>query len=310
MGFREVYEETKVQDRDSEDDADERRLPHSSRETLPALPARSSSRGTPRLRRVASRRRRSSNASRNSAWGVRRPTSIIGTIQDRGYVWKKGSALVPSFTAFSVVNVMEGHFPNLVDYAFTAKMEDDLDKIATGTEEAEPWLSRFYFGEGEGGEPGLKEKVSTRLPDIDARMVNTIPLGMSDEGKPVVARAGRYGPYVQMGDSDTADDNQTAPIPDDLPPTNSPSTKRSNSSRSRRKGASSACTPSTASRSMRRRAVSAPMSRSAPTRIGRNEEEKPPSSSPFSTMSVETLTFEEALQILSLPHGRRSPRDG
>ena len=228
--------------------------------------------------------------------------SIIGTIQDRGYVWKKGSALVPSFTAFSVVNVMEGHFPNLVDYAFTAKMEDDLDKIATGTEEAEPWLSRFYFGEGEGGEPGLKEKVSTRLPDIDARMVNTIPLGMSDEGKPVVARVGRYGPYVQMGDSDEADDNQTASIPDDLPPDELTLDKAIEYLAIPKEGRIIGMHPEHGLE------IYAKAGRFGPyVQVGTHEdweergEEKPPSGSLFSTMSVETLTFEEALQILSLP---------
>ena len=89
--------------------------------------------------------------------GVGRPStyaSIMSTIQDRGYVWKKGSALVPSFTAFAVVRVLEEHFPDLVDYAFTARMEDDLDDIAAGAEEAVPWLSRFYFGTDTGGRDG------------------------------------------------------------------------------------------------------------------------------------------------------------
>src|SRR5207302_135897 len=86
--------------------------------------------------------------------GVGRPStyaSIIGTIQDRGYVWKKGSALVPSFVAFSVVTLLEQHFADLVDYAFTARMEDDLDGIANGAQEAIPWLRRFYFGNGREG---------------------------------------------------------------------------------------------------------------------------------------------------------------
>ena len=81
--------------------------------------------------------------------GVGRPStyaSIMQTIQDRGYVWKKGSALVPSFTAFAVAGCSRGNFPALVDYSFTASMEDDLDEIANGTEEAVPWLERFYFG--------------------------------------------------------------------------------------------------------------------------------------------------------------------
>ena len=84
--------------------------------------------------------------------GVGRPStyaSVIATILDRGYVWKKGTALVPSFTAFAVVGLLERYFADLVDYGFTASMEDDLDEIAEGREEALPWLTRFYFGSGE-----------------------------------------------------------------------------------------------------------------------------------------------------------------
>src|SRR5262249_1117931 len=114
--------------------------------------------------------------------GVGRPStyaSIMGTIQDRGYVWKKGSALVPTLPAFSVVTLLEEHFPDLVDYAFTARMEDDLDEIANGVQEAVPWLSRFYFGEDgtpgdDGDRPGLKEMVNDRLGEIDARAINSI----------------------------------------------------------------------------------------------------------------------------------------
>jgi DNA topoisomerase-1 len=236
--------------------------------------------------------------------GVGRPStyaSIIGTIQDRGYVWKKGSALVPSFTAFSVVNVMEGHFPNLIDYAFTARMEDDLDRIANGTEEAEPWLSRFYFGEGEGGEPGLKEKVSTRLPDIDARMVNTIPLGMSDDGEPVVARVGRYGPYVQKGDSENADDNETASIPDDIAPDELSLEKAMEYLAIPKEGRVLGEHPE------HQMPIYAKAGRFGPyVQVGTFEEwedvgEKPPTASLFQTMTLERVTLEDALQLLSLP---------
>ena len=145
--------------------------------------------------------------------GVGRPStyaSIMGTIQDRGYVWKKGAALVPSFTAFSVVNLLEQHFPNLVDYEFTAQMEVDLDSISLGTEESIPWLHRFYFGDD--NEPGLKEKVDNRLGEIDARAVNSIPIGVDANGQLVVGRVGRYGPYVQRGD------DERASIPDEIAP--------------------------------------------------------------------------------------------
>ena len=141
--------------------------------------------------------------------GVGRPStyaSIMTTIQDRGYVFKKGTALVPTFTAFGVVTLLEKHFPSLIDYEFTASMEADLDRIADGEEESVPWLSAFYFGD-----EGLKEKVAKRLDEIDPRLVNSIPLGEDEAGVEIVARVGRYGPYVERGD-------ERGSIPDDLAP--------------------------------------------------------------------------------------------
>jgi len=158
--------------------------------------------------------------------GVGRPStyaSIISTIQDRGYVWKKGSALVPSFTAFAVVTLLEQHFSDLVDYAFTARMEEELDEIASGETDMEPWLAKFYFGvrdvragdvEPAGG-VGLKPLVDANLGEIDAREVNSIPLPGDYEGPRIVVRVGRYGPYLERGEGE---DSQRASIPDDLPP--------------------------------------------------------------------------------------------
>ncbi|MFJ8022175.1 type I DNA topoisomerase [Streptomyces sp. NPDC096311] len=149
--------------------------------------------------------------------------SIIGTILDRGYVFKKGTALVPSFLSFAVVNLLEKHFGRLVDYDFTAKMEDDLDRIARGEAQAVPWLKRFYFGEGdatgaaEAGNGdgdhlgGLKELV-TDLGAIDAREVSSFPVG---EG--IVLRVGRYGPYIERGEKDS-ENHQRADVPEDLAP--------------------------------------------------------------------------------------------
>ena len=141
--------------------------------------------------------------------GVGRPStyaSIMTTIQDRGYVWKKGTALVPSFVAFGVVGLLEKHFPQLVDYSFTASMEDDLDRIAAGEEESVPWLTHFYFGDD-----GLKHKVASRLDEIDPRAIGSIPIGVNEDGTDVVARIGRYGPYVEIGE-------ERASIPEDLAP--------------------------------------------------------------------------------------------
>ncbi|MFI1415359.1 type I DNA topoisomerase [Streptomyces sp. NPDC020707] len=150
--------------------------------------------------------------------------SIIGTILDRGYVFKKGTALVPSFLSFAVVNLLEKHFGRLVDYDFTAKMEDDLDRISRGEAQSVPWLRRFYFGEGdatgaaEAGNGdgdhlgGLKELV-TDLGAIDAREVSSYRVDGSD----IMLRVGRYGPYVERGEKDS-ENHQRADVPEDLAP--------------------------------------------------------------------------------------------
>ncbi len=143
--------------------------------------------------------------------GIGRPStyaSIISTILDRGYAFKKGTALVPTFTAFAAVALLEQHFTDLVDYAFTARMENELDRIAAGEEQYIPWLSRFYFGNGQ---TGLHDMVSSRLEEIDARMVNSIPVGADADGQEIVVRSGRYGPYVQRGD-------ETASLPEGVAP--------------------------------------------------------------------------------------------
>jgi DNA topoisomerase-1 len=177
--------------------------------------------------------------------GVGRPStyaSILETIQNRGYVWKKGSALVPSWTAFAVVGLLERHFSGLVDYGFTASMEEDLDEIANGARDAIPWLTRFYFGSLQDSagsarpddpEPGLKRLVLENLGEIDAREVNSIPVGGPDSG--IVVRVGRYGPYIQrevlpegteadpaalpeLSAAQPQNPGQRAPLPEDLAP--------------------------------------------------------------------------------------------
>jgi DNA topoisomerase I len=130
--------------------------------------------------------------------------TIIGTILDRGYVFKKGTALVPSFVAFAVITLLEQHFAHLVDYDFTARMEEVLDEIAVGEAARVPWLRRFYFGAD--GEEGLKELVSD-LSEIDARAVSSFPLAGTD----IVVRVGRYGPYLER-------DGQRANIPEGTAP--------------------------------------------------------------------------------------------
>ncbi len=130
--------------------------------------------------------------------------TIIGTILDRGYVFRKGTALVPSFLAFAVVTLLEQHFGHLVDYDFTARMEDVLDQIARGEATRVPWLRRFYFGEN--GDEGLKELVSD-LGEIDAKQVSSFPL----PDTPMVVRVGRYGPYLER-------DGERVNVPEGMAP--------------------------------------------------------------------------------------------
>ena len=144
--------------------------------------------------------------------GIGRPStwaSIIQTIQDRGYVWKKGQALVPTWTAFAVVGLLESHFSDLVDYELTAKIEEDLDEIAGARLQKVDWLTRFYFGDD--ALPGLKRLVEENLDQIDAAAINSFPIGVDADGTEIVAKPGKYGPYIKRGED-------TASIPDDLAP--------------------------------------------------------------------------------------------
>ncbi|MGH8791417.1 MAG: type I DNA topoisomerase, partial [Stackebrandtia sp.] len=160
--------------------------------------------------------------------GIGRPStyaSIMQTIQDRGYVFKRGQALIPAFLAFSVVGLMEKHFPRLVDYDFTAGMESELDDIAAGDAESLQFLRSFYFG-GEGADGsvaalgGLKRLVSEELDRIDARGVNSIPLFADAEGRKVVVRVGRYGPYLERfaRDAEPGEAGERVSIPESMAP--------------------------------------------------------------------------------------------
>ncbi|HSJ85207.1 MAG TPA: type I DNA topoisomerase [Acidimicrobiia bacterium] len=232
--------------------------------------------------------------------GVGRPStyaSIMTTIQDRGYVWKKGSALVPTFTAFGVVALLEKHFPQLVDYSFTAAMEDDLDRIAAGEEESVPWLTTFYFGDD-----GLKHKVATRLDEIDPRAVGSIPIGVDGEGNDVVARIGRYGPYVEI-------DEERASIPDDLAPDELTVEKAVELIQTQNAGDKIFGTDPESGLT-----VYGKTGRFGPyIQLGEVEEgskEKPRRASLFKTMSLDELSLDTALELLSLPRTVGTDPDG
>jgi DNA topoisomerase-1 len=225
--------------------------------------------------------------------GVGRPStyaSIMQTVQDRGYVWKKGPALVPSWTAFAVIGLLESHFGRLVDYGFTASVENDLDAIASGEASRVEWLRRFYFGaDGEteahriSGQGGLKRMIADRLEQIDAREVNSIPLG--DTG--VVVRVGRYGPYLQRGDSTEATDR--ASIPEDVAPDELTPAKveelLSAPSGDRDLGVSPSGTTVTAKSG----------------RYGPYVTDGERSASLFASMSLDTIGLDDAVRLLTLP---------
>jgi DNA topoisomerase I len=219
--------------------------------------------------------------------GIGRPStyaSIMGTILDRGYVFKRGTALVPSFLAFSVVALLEQHFEKLVDYDFTARMEDDLDLIAEGKEHRVEWLKRFYFGSD--GDEGLRDLVTHRLADIDAREINSIPIGNG-----ITLRIGRYGPYLEREDKRVS-------IPDNLPPDELTielaEELLAKPSGDRELGVN----PETGRTVVAREGRYGPYVAELPPE---GSEEKPRTSSLFKSMSLETVTLEEALRLLSLP---------
>src|SRR5262249_29654972 len=217
--------------------------------------------------------------------GIGRPStyaSILGTILDRGYVFKRGTALVPAFLAFSVVGLLEKHCSRLVDYDFTASMEDDLDRIASGDEHRVEWLGRFYFGDGTGG---LHELVSD-LGAIDAREINSLEIG---EG--IVLRVGRYGPYLER-------DAQRASVPEGLAP-DELTVERAAELLSQPTGDRElGLNPETGLPITARNGRYGPYVTEV---LPEDSKEKPRTASLFKTMSLETVKLEDALRLLTLP---------
>ena len=143
--------------------------------------------------------------------GIGRPStyaSIIDTILARNYVFKKGSALVPTWVAFSVVTLLEENLGELVDYQFTAQMEDDLDAISRGEQGHVEYLDKFYFGDGA---PGLKKQLEHKLDEIDPAAISRIYIGKPEDGPEVYVRVGRYSPYVEQGDRKASLKDETPP---------------------------------------------------------------------------------------------------
>ncbi len=240
--------------------------------------------------------------------------SIIDTIINRKYVFKKGTALVPSFLSFAVVNLLEKHFGRLVDYDFTAKMEDDLDRIAAGQAESVPWLKRFYFGaggadaavgvaadagNGDGDHLGGLKELVTDLGAIDAREISSFPIG---DG--IVLRVGRFGPYVERPAAVEGETGQRADVPEDLPP-DELTVELAEELFAKPSGERELGTDPVSGNPLVAKAgrygpyVTEVLPEGTP-KTGKNAV-KPRTASLFKTMDLDTVTLEDALKLLSLP---------
>ncbi|HEY6933759.1 MAG TPA: type I DNA topoisomerase [Marmoricola sp.] len=220
--------------------------------------------------------------------------SIIGTILNRGYVYKKGTALVPAWLAFSVIRLLERHFARQISYEFTARMEDVLDEIAAGRSDRNTELAEFYFGNGD--IEGLKQLVS-ELGEIDAKELATFPIAGEDSGQAdgIVLRVGRYGPYVETTDG------QRANVPEDLPP-DELTLEKAHELLATPAGAETELgkDPDTGNLIVAKNGRYGPyvtevLPEDAPKKA------RPRTGSLFKSMSVDTVTLEDALRLLSLP---------
>jgi DNA topoisomerase-1 len=244
--------------------------------------------------------------------GIGRPStyaSIMNTIQDRGYVFKKGQALVPTWDAFALVNLLTSQFSQLVEFDFTAKMEDELDEIAGGREQREPWLRKFWFGASpttggaSNGTPGLTDLVKKALEEADPAAINAVPVGVDENGEIVVVRNGKFGPYVKRGDD-------TASVPQDLPPDELTIDKAMELLAAPKGDDPIGTDPETGL------PVYAKLGRFGPyVQLGDADtlppKQKPKMASLFKDMALETITLDDALRLLSLPRVLgNDPADG
>jgi DNA topoisomerase-1 len=286
-GFKAAYEDTREED---SDDESERVLPvlrEGQSVTATDMTADGHSTNPP------ARFTEASLTAKLEELGIGRPSTyaaIMGTIVDRGYVWKKGSALIPSFLAFAVIRLLEEHFSELVDYRFTARMEEYLDAIANGDSERGAQLETFWRGGDTDTGPfrGVLD-LTTDLGAIDARMLSTFPI----EGTDAVVRVGRYGAFVERGE-------ERASIPEDLAPDELTAEKAeellAQPSGERELGVD----PETGL------AIIARAGRYGPYVSEALPEDSPKSAKPrtgslLKSMSLDTVTLEDALRLISLP---------
>jgi DNA topoisomerase-1 len=313
-GFLRAYVESRDEGADGDDDHGsddaERRLPRVERgQPLDTreLEAKGHTTSPP------SRYTEPSLVARLEELGIGRPStyaSIMQTIQDRGYVWKKGSALVPTFVAFAVVNLLEQHFAQLVDYDFTALLENELDEIAAGDLRRVDWLTEFYFG-GEGrhaggiaASGGLKSVIGQQLEEIDARGVNSIPLrATGPNGEPVVVRVGRYGPYLQVG----GEDGPRVSLPEELAPDELTQEKVEELLAAPSGDRELGTDPESGLPVVVKAGRYGPY---VTTVVPEGSKEGPRTASLLSSMSPETVTLDDALKLLTLPRTVGTAPDG
>jgi DNA topoisomerase I len=317
-GFLKAYVEGADEQGTDRDDTERRLPPLAERDPLTALELGPSEHST----RAPARYTEASLIKELEDREIGRPStyaSIIGTILDRGYVFKKGSALVPSFLAFAVITLLERHFSELVDYEFTAQMEDALDEIARGEAGRVPWLRRFYFGTGgagngtpspgDGAGPGGPAPVSqeggaadgtprsarnkglkalvTNIGDIDARDVSSFPLAGTD----IVVRVGRYGPYLER-------DGERANVPEDMAP-DELTPERAAELLSQPNGDKLLGTDPDSGH-----VLVAKAGRFGPyvtEQLQEGSKDKPRTASLLKSMTLDTVTLDDALRLLSLP---------
>lgn len=321
-GFLKAYVETVDELAGGEADDAERRLPHLTEgQRLAALELTPDGHAT----NLPARYTEASLVKALEELGIGRPStysSIIKTIQDRGYVHKKGSALVPSWVAFAVTGLLEQHFGRLVDYDFTAAMEDELDAIASGNEQRTNWLNNFYFGGDHGVQDsvaragGLKKLVGVNLEGIDAREVNSIKLFDDSEGRPVYVRVGKNGPYLErtiLGDDGKAKP-QRANLNDSLTPDELTLEVAEELFATPQEGRSLGIDPETGHEIVAKDGRYGPYvtevlpepppedGEAAPAKKGKKPTgPKPRTGSLLRTMDLQTVTLEDALRLLSLP---------
>ncbi|WP_047689182.1 type I DNA topoisomerase [Kocuria sp. ZOR0020] len=330
-GFLSAYQEAKDTSKDSQDSgkATDKRLPQMEEgDALEAAEVTADGHST----RPPARYTEASLVAAMDEMGIGRPSTyaaVISTIVDRGYVKVRGTALIPSWTAFSVVRLLEEHFSDYVDYDFTAEMEEGLDRISRGEEDRQEWLQRFYFGE-DGSENGLKPIVDD-LGDIDARALNSIKLT-----EDVTLRVGKYGPYLESGGSVDAETGEVtdpvrANVPESLAPDElTPEKVTELMEIGRADGRELGSDPQTGSTIVVKDGRYGPYVSEVipeptqeeldaiPTEYYKNgnpkpkkiEKPKPRTASLFQSMDMQELTLDDALKLLSLPREVGEDKDG